>query len=256
MTLRLTETRGSRSWPAFAHASRKSSICSACSSSNGTCVSSRSSVELIRFMPCSPAQTAVSREPEPHQMRSARPGDCGWTASIAVARPAADVGADDAARRRSRRGRARLLARLVGVDRVAERLGAAPGRLRRAAADAELEPAAGQQIGRRRVLGHVERVLVAHVDHAGADLDPARLDADRGEQRERRGELAREVVDADERAVDPDLLGGDRELDRLAERVAAGVRQTAARVPGAEREEADLLGIRHLPGKANEARRS
>ena len=50
------------------------------------------------------------------------------------------------------------------------------------------------------------------------------------------------MVDADERPVDPDLLGGDRELDRLAERVAAGVRQPAARVPGAEREEADLLG--------------
>ena len=83
MTLRLTETRGSPAWPAFAQASRNSAICSAWSSSNGTCVSSSSSVELIRFKPCSPAQTAVSREPEPHQMRSASPGDCGWTASSA-----------------------------------------------------------------------------------------------------------------------------------------------------------------------------
>src|SRR5262249_47988036 len=132
----------------------------------------------------------------------------------------------------------------------AEGLGAAPRGLRRAAADAELEPPAREQIRRGRGLGHVERVLVAHVDHAGADLDPARPDADRREARGRRGELAREVVDADERAVDPDLLRGDRELDRLAERVAAGVRQPAARVPGAEREEADLPGSSHGPVNA------
>ena len=30
-------------------------------------MSSSRSVELIRFIPCSPAQTAVSRDPEPHQ---------------------------------------------------------------------------------------------------------------------------------------------------------------------------------------------
>ena len=120
-----------------------------------------------------------------------------------------------------------------------------PRRLGRAAADPELEPAAGEQIGCRGGLGHVERVLVAHVDHAGADLDPARPDADRREEGERRGELAGEVVDADERPVDPDLLGGDCELDRLAQRVAAIVGQPAARVPGAEREKADLLWTRH-----------
>jgi hypothetical protein len=42
------------------------------------------------------------------------------------------------------------------------------------------------------------------------------------------------VVDADECPVDPDFLGCDRELDGLAERVAAGVCQAPARVPGAE----------------------
>src|SRR5262249_18495578 len=67
----------------------------------------------------------------------------------------------------------------------------------------------------------------------------------RGEERERRGELPREVVDADERPVDPDLLRGDSKLDRLAERLAGGVREPAARMPGAEREEADLLGADH-----------
>ena len=103
----------------------------------------------------------------------------------------------------------------IGIDRVAECFGAVPRRLGRAAADAELQSAAGKQVGRRGFLGHVERVLVAHVDDAGADLDPARPDADRREERERRGELAREVVDTDERPVDADLLSGDRELDRL-----------------------------------------
>ena len=80
MTLRLTETRGSRSWPASAHASRKSMICSSWSWSNGTPVSSVSSVELMRFMPCCAAHTAVCRVPAPHQMRSPSPGDCGWIA--------------------------------------------------------------------------------------------------------------------------------------------------------------------------------
>jgi len=53
------------------------------------------------------------------------------------------------------------------------------------------------------------------------------------------------VVDADERPVDPELLGGDRELDRLAQGLAASVRQTAARMPRAERKEANLLRTRH-----------
>jgi hypothetical protein len=179
ITLRLTETRGSRVWPAFAHASRKSSICSA----------------------------AGPR----------------------------DRGAEER----------RLLARLVVIDRIAEGLGTVPRRLGRAPADPELESAVGEQIGCRCGLGHVERVLIAHVDHAGADLDAAGLDADRREEREGRGELAGEVVDADERPVDPDLLGGDCELDRLAKRVATRVGQSAARMPGAERKETDPLWIRH-----------
>jgi hypothetical protein len=49
------------------------------------------------------------------------------------------------------------------------------------------------------------------------------------------------MVDADERAVDPDLLGGDRQLHGLAECIAAAARQTAAWVPGTKGEETDLL---------------
>ena len=45
--------------------------------------------------------------------------------------------------------------------------------LGRAPADAELQTPAGDQIGGACVLDHVERVLVAHVDDGGADLDPA-----------------------------------------------------------------------------------
>jgi len=49
------------------------------------------------------------------------------------------------------------------------------------------------------------------------------------------------VVNADERAVDADLLGGDGKLDRLAERVARRVRAPSTGVPRPKREEADLL---------------
>ena len=167
-------------------------------------------------------------------MRSARPGDWGWTGSIAFpGRPPASAGATPAPRDRGAEERG-LLTRLVAVDRIAERLGTVPGGFRRAPADPELKPAIGEQIGRRGSLGHVERVLVAHVDHAGADLDPARPDADRREKRERRGELAGEMVDPHERPVDPDLLSGNRELNRLVQRVGTRVGQSAAWMPGAE----------------------
>src|SRR3954470_24757557 len=55
---------------------------------------------------------------------------------------------------------------------------------RRAAADPELEPAVADQVGRARVLDHVERILVPHVDDARSDLDAARPGADGGEKRE------------------------------------------------------------------------
>ena len=88
------------------------------------------------------------------------------------------------------------------------------------------------------VLGHVERVLVAHVDDAGADLDPAGPRADGGEQRERRGELVGEVVHPEVRAVGAELLGGDREVDRLQQHVgrptasASAARASSARTTG------------------------
>jgi hypothetical protein len=134
----------------------------------------------------------------------------------------------------------------LGGD-VAEGTRAVQGGLGRAAADAELQAPAGEEVGGASVLGHVERVLIAHVDHAGADLDPSGRGPDRGEQRERRGELALEVVDADEGAVDAERLGGHRQLDRLAQALAGGRGLRSRRVrPMAEAEEADALAMRRV----------
>jgi hypothetical protein len=51
------------------------------------------------------------------------------------------------------------------------------------AAHAEREPTVGDEVDRGRLLGEVQRVLVAHVDDARAHLDALRLRGDRGEQR-------------------------------------------------------------------------
>src|SRR5919206_5197776 len=87
--------------------------------------------------------------------------------------------------------------------RVAEVAPAVDDLLRRAPADPELQPAAGDDVRRAGVLGHVQGVLVAHVDYGRPDLDRARPRADGREKRERRAELAREVVHAEVRAVGP-----------------------------------------------------
>lgn len=78
--------------------------------------------------------------------------------------------------------------------------------LRGAAADAELQATAGNQIRRARILGHVHRVFVTHVDHAGADFDGFRFCTNSGQQRERRAKLSGEVVHAEIGAVCPQLL--------------------------------------------------
>jgi hypothetical protein len=67
--------------------------------------------------------------------------------------------------------------------------------LGRPSADAELKASTRDQIGCAGVLGHVQRVLVAHIDHRRTDLDAAGLRTDGRQQREWRGELAREVMD-------------------------------------------------------------
>ena len=249
MTLRLTETRGSCCQPAAPTRSRKSAICSACSSSNGTPVSSsqqRRAHQVHALLAPPTRRSRASRRPT-RSGRTARATAAGSAARRRAGRP--PVSARDDARagdRRAEQRRSCARARSASVSslarHVAERLGAAERGLGRAAADAELQPAAADEVGGGGLLGHVERVLVAHVDHGRADLDAARARADRREQRERRRELPREVVDADERAVDAELLGRDGELDRLHERLARRPRLRALRLlPVAEREEADAL---------------
>ena len=116
------------------------------------------------------ARSRASRRPT----RSARAGP-----ATAAGSPAAPSGPRHRAGRRRAPRRPAIAARntsvcaramsasLCAVARhVAERLGAAQRGLRRAAADPELQPPAADQVGGRRVLGHVQRVLVAHVDHA------------------------------------------------------------------------------------------
>ena len=118
--------------------------------------------------------------------------------------------------------------------------------LGRAAADAKLQTSAGDEIGGARVLGHVERVLVAHVDDRRADLDAAGLGADGRQQRERRSELAGEVMDAEIGPVRAQLLGGDGQIDGLQERVGCRARLRLRRGrPVPEREETDLLHTVH-----------
>ena len=102
---------------------------------------------------------------------------------------------------------------------IAEVAEAVDDLLGRAAADPELEATTRDKVGGASVLGHVQRVLVAHVDDRRADLDPLRPCADRREQRERRGQLLREVMDAEVRAVGAEILDRFGELDRLDERV-------------------------------------
>ena len=91
--------------------------------------------------------------------------------------------------------------------------------LGRSAADAELKAPAGNQIGRTGVLSHVKRVLVAHINHGGADLYAAGLGADRSQKRERRAELASEVMHAEIRSVRAKFFGSDSQVDGLQERI-------------------------------------
>ena len=116
----------------------------------------------------------------------------------------------------------------VDAAGVAEGLPAAAGLLRRAAGDANGNTLVGEQVESGDLLSQVERVLVAHVDDAGADLDAPGTGAGRGEQRDGGGGLAGVVVDAPVGAVDADLVSADGDLDGLLERLAGvGVARAA-----------------------------
>jgi hypothetical protein len=60
---------------------------------------------------------------------------------------------------------------------------------------------------------------LAHVDHRRADFDAAGLRADGRQERERRGQLAGEVMDSKIGPVRAQFLGGNGQVDGLQERV-------------------------------------
>ncbi len=102
---------------------------------------------------------------------------------------------------------------------VAEVAVAVDDLLGRPAAYAELQAPARDEVSGAGILGHVERVLVAHIDHGGPDLDRAGPGTDGREQRKRRGKLIGEVVHPKVRPVRTELLGGDREVDGLQQHI-------------------------------------
>ena len=136
--------------------------------------------------------------------------------------------------------------RATGIGRagVAERLPAAQGRLWGAAADADRDALVGEQVEAAQFLGEVQRVLVAHVDDAGAHLDVLRAAGDGGEERHRGGGLAGEVVHPKVGAVDAELVRAAGDLQGVLEH-ALRVR-TLPGVAGvvAETEESESLHAR------------
>src|SRR3954469_18723857 len=102
---------------------------------------------------------------------------------------------------------------LAGGRRVAEVAPAVDHLFGRAAADPELQAAARNDVRRARVLRHVERILVPHVDDGSTDLDCLRARADGGKERKRRAELACEMMNAEVGTVSAEFFGGQRELD-------------------------------------------
>ena len=201
-------------------------------------------------MPSFAAHSAVALVAAPHQIRSRKPSrmrlEAQQAGRVGKHRPRVGLGKTLAAQHLEQH--LGVLPRHVGVAlalgrRVAEIAPAVDHLLGRAAADAELQAPAGDEVGRAGVLGHVERVLVAHVDDGGADLDAPGPRADRRQQRKRRAELAREMMHPEIGAVRAELLRRDGEVDRLQQRVGRRARlRLRRRRPVAERQEADLLG--------------
>ena len=149
--------------------------------------------------------------------------------------------------------------------RVAEIAVAVDHLLRRAARDAELQPPAGDEVGGAGVLGHVERVLVAHVDDRRAELDPLGPRPARREQRKRRAELPGEMMHPEIGAVGAQRLRRHRQLDRLQKCIRRRARlRLRRRGPVPEGKEADVFhgravgaaGLAHAIAAALERERS
>jgi len=188
ITLRPTDTRGSRSCPAFARphetfgsarpgAGRREPACprEGVSSSSGACPARRPH-----------RRSGASRTP-PDPLRKA--GRLRLHREHRAPGTATDIGGDYAGTGDRARNSSVFARASIGVERIAECLRPRATPAPRAAAHAQLQAPPANRVRGGGILGHVERVLVAHVDHAGADLDPARPHSDSSEQRKRRGEL-------------------------------------------------------------------
>jgi hypothetical protein len=95
----------------------------------------------------------------------------------------------------------------------------------RAAADDQLRPPAGHRVEGGELVVQADRVLRAEDGHGGPEADPLGATGDRRQEHVPRGvhEL-RPVVLADVERVDPDRLGEDRLLDRVADHLVPGDR--------------------------------
>src|SRR6516164_4854519 len=104
-------------------------------------------------------------------------------------------------------------------------------------ADPEIEPAAGQEIERRRLLGQQHWVVPGQDQHRCAEAQMPRAGAEPGQQIEARGDLAEagEVMLDEKGAVITERFGLDIVIDELAEALAAvGVGAAAPRLRTAE----------------------
>jgi hypothetical protein len=70
-------------------------------------------------------------------------------------------------------------------------------------------PSARDEVSRSRILDHIERVLVTHIDDRRADFDATCLRANGRQERERGRELSREVVNAEVGPICAQRLGSD-----------------------------------------------
>jgi hypothetical protein len=227
--LRLTETRGSRPWPASFQAARND----------------LGRLLDVERLPGFVVLQGRALQVHPELCRPNRRGIGAGAPPDARAQPLRIRLQAQQARRVLEHRPGVWLGKTVATQHVEEHLGMAPahigialalGRaiaeiapaidhlLGRAPAEPQLEAPAGDQVSRARILGHVERVLVPHVDDPGANLDAAGLGAHGGQQRERRGELAGEMMNAEIGAVRAQFLGCDGQVDRLQQRVCGGPR--------------------------------
>src|SRR5215831_2834916 len=92
-----------------------------------------------------------------------------------------------------------------------------------ALADAEIEPASGEEIESRRLFGQQDRIMPGQYDHGRSEPQPSGAGAEPGQQVERRGDLpvAGEVMLDDESAVKAERFGLDIVLDKITKSLAA-----------------------------------